>query len=88
MDKTNLPHSLVLDERERLSVSGVSDVSSFDESAVVAETSLGVLVIRGEGLHIERLSLDSGELVLEGEVASLEYEQPRASGGILRRLFG
>lgn len=88
MDKTNLPHSLVLDERERLSVSGVSDVTSFDENAVVAETSLGVLVIHGEGLHIERLSLDTGELVLEGEVSSLEYEQPRASGGFFRRLFG
>ena len=88
MDKMSLPHSLVLDERERLSISGVSDVTSFDESAVIAETSLGVLVVRGEGLHIERLSLDTGELVLEGEVASLEYEQPRAGGGLLRRLFG
>ena len=86
---TALPHSLVLDERERLSVTGVEDVSSFDESSIIARTVRGLLIIRGEGLHIERLSLDMGELVVEGEVSSLEYEQENArADGFFRRLFG
>ncbi len=84
-----MPHSLVLDEREHLSVTGVRDVSSFDEASIVADTSRGLLVIHGAGLHIERLSLDMGELVIEGEVSSLEYEEERsAGGGFFRRLFG
>lgn len=84
----DMPHSLVLDERERLSVTGVEDVASFDEASVIARTSRGLLIIRGEGLHIERLSLDAGELVVEGEVSALEYAEERQSGGFLRRMFG
>ena len=88
-DMAEMPHSLVLDEREHLSVTGVRDVSSFDEESIVADTTRGLLVIRGSGLHIERLSLDMGELVVEGEVSALEYEQERSpGGGFFRRLFG
>ena len=84
-----MPHSLVLDERARLSVTGVQDVASFDESNIIAETTQGLLVIRGENLHIERLSLDMGELIVEGRVSSLEYEEPHErSAGFFRRLFG
>lgn len=84
-----LPHSLMLDGRERLSVTGVEDVSSFDEQSVIALTSRGMLTISGDGLHIERLSLDLGELVVEGEVSALEYAEPSADRrGLLRRLFG
>lgn len=84
-----LPHSLMLDGRERLSITGVEDVSSFDEQSVIALTSRGLLTVSGVGLHIERLSLDLGELVVEGEVSALEYsEQNAQSRGLLRRLFG
>lgn len=84
-----LPHSLMLDGRERLSITGVEDVSSFDEQSVIALTSRGLLTISGVGLHIERLSLDLGEMVVEGEVSALEYsEQSAQSRGLLRRLFG
>lgn len=82
-------HRLELDQRERLSVSGVEEVESFDETAIVMHTSRGTLVIRGEGLHIEQLSLDGGELRVEGSVDSLVYEDSRGrrSGGPLGWLF-
>ena len=84
----DMAHHLRLDERERLTVSGVEDVESFDESAIVMYTVKGTLVVRGSGLHIDRLSLDGGELSVEGTVDALVYEaQKRESGGVFSRLF-
>ena len=88
-DSTKLDHHLILEDRERLSVSGVEDVESFDETMVVMVTSQGVLVVRGEGLHIEKLSLDGGDLKVEGMVESLTYEADRGRrGGFFSRLLG
>lgn len=82
-------HTLTLDERERLCVSGVEEVESFDENTVVMVTSAGMLVVRGSGLHIEQLSLDGGQLRVEGQVESMTYEDgPGQRGGLLARLFG
>ena len=82
-------HSLILEGREKLSVSGVVDVQNFDETLVSMETPLGLLQVRGTGLHIERLSLEGGELELEGEIDSMEYEDGGQSrGGLLSRIFG
>ena len=80
-------HHVILEGREQLSVSGVEEVESFDESTIVMLTSRGTLVVRGEELHIEKLSLDGGDLRVEGMVDSLTYEDdggPRA--GFLARL--
>ena len=55
-------HHLILEDRERLTVSGVEEVESFDENTIVMETAQGVLIVRGEGLHIEKLSLDGVDL--------------------------
>ena len=88
-DSMKVEHHLILEDRERLSVSGVEDVESFDETMVVMVTSQGVLVVRGEGLHIEKLSLDGGDLKVEGMVESLTYEADRRGrGGFLSRLLG
>ena len=82
-------HSITLEERERLSVSGVEEVESFDENTIVMLTAGGPLVVRGSGLHIEQLSLDGGQLRVEGQVESLTYEEDRGGrGGLLARLFG
>ena len=91
-DNTTRPeaaaHHVILEGRERLSVSGVEDVESFDESAIVMNTCEGTLVVRGEGLHIEKLSLDGGDLKVEGSVDSLTYEDAGGErGGFLARLF-
>ena len=84
------PHRLALDERSALAVSGVTEVERFDENEIVMATSRGTLVVRGEGLHIEKLSLDGGDLKVDGTVHSLLYEDDGESrgGGLLARLFG
>lgn len=82
------PHNLVIDRREKLSVSGVSDVSNFNEQEIVTETSMGTLIIRGSGLHIEKLSVDSGDVMITGRIDNLEYEDGgSASEGFFSRLF-
>ena len=83
------PHHVVLEERRSLTVSGVEDVERFDENTIVMSTTAGTLVISGENLHIGKLSLDGGELHVDGQVDSLSYEDPGYSrGGFLSRLFG
>ena len=81
-------HRLELDGREKLVVSGVEDVERFDENSIVMSTAAGILTVMGGGLHIGKLSLDGGELYVDGRIDSLMYEEPRTGGGLLRRLFG
>ena len=84
-----LYHQLQLDGREKLMVSGVEDVERFDENAIVMSTCVGTLIITGEDLHIGKLSLEGGELKVEGRIDSLEYEEDApVSGGFFSRLFG
>ena len=81
-------HHVILEGRESLSVSGVEDVESFDETTIVMRTCKGTLVVRGEDLHIEKLSLDGGDLKVEGTVDALTYEDDGGErGGFLARLF-
>lgn len=82
------PHKLTLDERKSLLVSGVTQVVSFDENAVVLHTFRGVLLVRGQDLHLKTLSQDGGQVAVEGQVDLLAYEEPRGQGSFLRRLFG
>ena len=82
-------HRLELTGRERLTVSGVEDVERFDETGIVMSPSAGTLVVTGEDLHIGKLSLDGGELHVEGRVDSVTYEDDGAGrGGFFSRLFG
>jgi len=83
----NLPHHMILDSRNRLSVSGVYDVESFDENGVICKTSQGALLIRGSNLRVDKLSLEGGELAVEGLVNSLTYEDNAPAGGFFARLF-
>ena len=87
--RPDLAHRVTLENRERLTISGVEEVESFDEGTILLSTVLGDLEIQGEGLHIEKLSLDGGDLSVEGTVSALLYEPPdRERGGFLRRLLG
>ncbi|MBR5562578.1 MAG: sporulation protein YabP [Clostridia bacterium] len=84
----SVPHNLVLEDRRMLTVSGVSDVDSFDEETVVVFTDLGELTVRGTNLHINRLSVEVGELTVEGNISALIYsdETPK-NGGFFSKVF-
>ena len=81
-------HSVILEDRKQLSLSGVADVSGFDEETVVLETELGELTVKGSSLHINKFSLETGELNLDGNIYSLVYAENRQTeGGFFSRLF-
>jgi len=81
--------NLILENRERLSVSGVLDVESFNDECVIVETEMGLLTVKGEDLHINKLNLDNCELDIEGEISSLEYSDSDSSksGGFWAKMF-
>lgn len=83
-----IPHTVILNERSELRVSGVTDVDSFDEEKVVAYTDLGELIVSGDELHISRLDVETGDLSIEGNIASLVYAGNQAkSKGFFSRLM-
>ena len=82
-----LPHSLTMKDRKSLSMTGVTEVVSFDENSVVLHTELGTLSIHGRELQLKNLTLDGGQVAVEGSIAALIYEEPRP-GGFWRRLMG
>ena len=82
-------HRLELEGREKLTVSGVEDVERFDEASIIMSTCAGTLVVTGENLHSGKLSLDGGELHVDGRIDSVSYEDGVSDqGGFFRRLFG
>ncbi|AIS53320.1 sporulation protein YabP [Thermoanaerobacter kivui] len=85
------PHNLTIENREKISVSGVTNVVSFDDETVILETDLGVLTIKGQGLHINKLNLDDGQVSIDGEVINLNYSDKVGfigkSGGFISRMF-
>jgi len=66
-------HNIIMENREKMSVSGVIDVESFDEENIVLHTEQGVLIVKGEDLHINKLNIESGELIIEGFIDSCTY---------------
>ena len=85
-EQQNLPHRLTLDERRNLSMNGVTEVVSFDDTAVVLRTCLGTLLVQGRELQLKTLTLDGGNVAVEGHISALSYEEPR-QGGWLSRLM-
>lgn len=85
-ENLQLPHKLTLNERKQLTLTGATEVVSFDENTVVLHTNLGTLIIQGHNLQLKTLSLDGGQVAVDGEIAALVYEEPRGRG-MLGRLF-
>lgn len=80
----------ILENRNKLSVSGVKDVLSFDDQVVIMETELGLLTVKGENLKINKLSIDTSEVVVEGEINSLSYSEQnkmKQEGSLLSKIF-
>ena len=86
----NIIQNIVLENREKWSISGVLDVLSFDDQIVILETELGLLTIKGENLRINKLSLDTTEVVINGEIYNLGYTEnnsDKKSSGLLNKIF-
>lgn len=84
------PQNIIIENREKMTVSGVLDVESFNDEGITMETELGILIVKGYDLRISRLSLDNAELVIEGEVYSCEYEDregARSKFGFFAKMF-
>lgn len=79
-------HVITLNDRKRLSITGVEDVDCFNEQIVVLQTPLGTLTVTGAGLNMSQLNLEDGRVALEGEVDAMEYSGGK-KGGLLGRLF-
>ena len=90
-EKMGLSHKIMLDNREKGNLTGILDVISFDENTIVLDTDMGLLTIRGKDLHVSRLTLEKGEIDIEGRTDSFVYssnEAYRKSGqSLLSRLF-
>jgi len=87
-ERMQMPHRLALDNRKQLTITGVTEVVSFDENAIMLRTGQGDLLIQGSGLQLRQLSLEGGQVAVDGSVAAMVYEEPRPVGGWLRRLLG
>ena len=72
---STIVQNLILENRNKLNVSGVMDVLSFDDQVVVIETELGLLNVKGEVLRISKLSIDTGEVIVEGDIYNLAYSE-------------
>lgn len=82
------PHSLTLENRGALSLSGVNDVGSFDSQSVMLFTDYGGLCVKGASLHISKLSLDTGQVVIDGQISAMIYtEATGKKSGVFERLF-
>ena len=88
---TGVIQNIILENRGKLSISGVNDVLSFDDQIVMVDTELGLLTIKGENLRINKLSIDTSEVIVEGEINYLAYsdkEQEKIkSGSIISKIF-
>lgn len=80
-------NNVTVENRESVRVSGVISVINFDENEVLLETSSGELYVRGRGLHVESLSLETGDVAFKGTVDSLEYRGKQKEGSFWSKLF-
>ena len=88
---SNTIQNLILENRSKLSVSGVLDVLSFDDQIVIIETELGLLTVKGETLRINKLSIDTSEVIVEGQIDSISYSSKdmnkKSNEGFLGKIF-
>jgi len=84
-------HHISIDRRERAVITGIVEVISFDDEAIVCETEMGALILKGQNLHVNRLNLDDGELEVDGMIENIGYEDDmalgRGKGSLLSKIF-
>jgi len=88
MEENQMPHKLQLNERRQLTMTGVTEVVSFEDTTVVLQTALGTLIVQGQQLQLKTLSQEGGQVAVEGNISALIYEEPRLRSGWRQRLLG
>lgn len=81
--------NLILENREKLSVTGIVDIHSFDDELVLAQTDLGIITIKGDDLKMNKLNLENNELIVEGQISAIAYSDVVSSkkSGFMNKLF-
>ena len=90
INTTGVIQNLILENRWKLSISGVLDVLSFDDQVVIVETELGLLTVKGENIRINKLSIDTSEVIVEGDISSLAYTEKsseKTKGSLMSKIF-
>lgn len=85
-------HNVILENRQKASISGVEDVDSFDDREMIIQTNMGTVSLKGENLHINKFNIDTGELVIEGDIDEFVYHDDggygKKGGGLFSKMFG
>ena len=88
--KTDSVHNIIMENRKKISVSGVEDIESFNEQQIILYTNCGVVIIDGENMHISKLSIENGETLVNGDIDAVTYHDnygKKNKPGLLSRLL-
>lgn len=88
--KSVINQNIIIENREKISVTGVIDIHSFDDELVIAQTDLGILTVKGDDLKMNKLNLENNELIIEGKIIAVAYSDINSNGkktGIMNKLF-
>lgn len=80
-------HDIVIENRQRMSATGIENVDSYEEDCIIAQSACGEIIIKGHDLKISRLSVETGDMTVEGSIDSVGYNAPKQSGGFFGRVF-
>ncbi len=88
-EKKLINQNIIIENREKITISGVTDVHSFDDEIVLAQTDLGILTIKGDDLKMNKLNLDNNELIVEGKISAVAYSDINQAKktGFMNKLF-
>ena len=80
-------HNVIMENREKMSISGVKKTDNFDDKIIVLETQMGLMTIKGDNLHITKMDIDTGNLEVTGNIYGLIYNETAPSNSLIKRLF-
>lgn len=89
INKVITNQNIIMENREKISITGVIDIHSFDDELVLAQTELGILTIKGDDLKMNKLNLDNNELIVEGQIMAVAYSDvnQEKSKGFIKKIF-
>lgn len=86
---TNIMQNVILENRKKLTLTGIKDVLSFDDEIVVVESELGLLNIKGTDLRVNKISVETGDVIVDGTVRAIEYSDKdiNSKQGLMSKIF-